>query len=416
MKNILDKISILILLIYLFSACNIIDGGNDDKPTDQFLTYYEMEKSYLPQVITLALNQFEDNYPDVEFIKEKVQYGVIVYSISYNTTFNGQLKTASGLVCVPTGDGPFPMMSYQNGTNTLHSNAPSVNPDYNLYQILESVASMGFVVIFPDYLGFGDSEDMFHPYLDKESSNKSILDMIRAAEELAEHHLDKELNGNLYIAGYSQGGWATLQLQKEIEQKYSGEFNLMASACGAGPYNLNYINKYITEQTTYPMPYYLGYMFNSYTNLGDITTPVGDVFKEPYASKIMNLFDGTRSGEQINAELTTNISDLLTEDYIANFETDAKYSSVINTLDANSISAWETETPTLLIHGLADNFVPSKVTTDIYQEFLSLGAGLDEVLWLGLPETDHIGGIIPSGLASVKWFLELEEAANPPVN
>ncbi|MBN1986605.1 MAG: hypothetical protein JW761_09895, partial [Prolixibacteraceae bacterium] len=119
--------------------------------------------------------------------------------------------------------------------------------------------------------------------------------------------------------------------------------------------------------------------------------------------------DGSKSGEQINAELTTTVSDLLTADYITGFDTDEKYASVANTLEGNSISAWETEIPTLLIHGLADNFVPSKVSTDIYQEFLSLGLGIDQVLWMGLPETDHIGGIIPAGLASVSWFLELEE-------
>ena len=410
MKKFISTSSILIVFILLFSACDIVNNG-DDKPADQFLTDYEMVKSYLPELISLAFDQVPGDYPELDAIKEKVKHGVLVYRITYNTSFNGQLQPASGLVCIPTGDGPFPMMSYQNGTNTLHSNAPSVNPDYEFYLLLEMVASTGFVVVIPDYLGFGESADMFHPYLDKESSNRAVLDMMRAAKELAKNYLDTELNNNLYIAGYSQGGWATLQLQKEIEQKYSGEFNLQASACGAGPYNLSYVNKYITEQTTYPMPYYLGYMFNSYTNLGYVTTPVDEIFKEPYASKIATLYDGSKSGEQINAELTTTVSDLLTADYIAGFDTDEKYASVANTLEGNSISAWETETPTLLIHGLADNFVPSKVSTDIYQEFLSLGLGIDQVLWMGLPETDHIGGIIPAGLASVSWFLEMEEEA-----
>ncbi|QGY42338.1 prolyl oligopeptidase family serine peptidase [Maribellus comscasis] len=413
MKYILSKLAILAFVVYLLSACDLVDNGGGDEPADSFLTGYEQVNTFIPLTINLALDQIPGDYPELDYIKEKVQHGVLVYKITYNTSFEGQLKSASGLVCIPTGEGSFPIMSYQNGTNTLNSNAPSENPDYELYLLLEAVASTGFVVVIPDYLGFGESSDMFHPYLDKESSNKSVLDMLRAAQELAENHIDTELSGDLYIAGYSQGGWATLQLQKEIENKYSGEFNLKASACGAGPYDLNYINEYITAQTTYPMPYYLGYMFNSYVNLGDITTPVDEVFKEPYASKILSLYDGSKSGEEINAELTTNISNLLTANYISNFETDEQYASVVSTLEVNSISAWATTTPTLLIHGLADSYVPSKVSTDIYQEFLSLGVSLNQVTWLGLPETDHIGGIVPSGLASVSWFLQLEEEADP---
>jgi pimeloyl-ACP methyl ester carboxylesterase len=414
MKNILGKTAIGALLIFAFSSCDIGNNNDDDRPADRFLIGYEMVQSYLPQIIEMAFDEVSGDYPELDYIKEKIEYGVMVYRISYYTSFNGQLQPASGLVCVPTGDGPFPIMSYQNGTNTLHSNAPSVNPDYELYLLLESVASTGFVVAIPDYLGFGESAELFHPYLDKESTNKTVMDMIRATKELTKNYLETELNGNLYIAGYSQGGWATLQLQKEIEQKYSGEFNLKASACGAGPYNLNYINKYITGKNTYPMPYFLGYMFNSYTNLGDVNTPASDVFNEPYASKISTLYDGSKSGEEINAELTTSVPGLLTAGYIANFETDEKYASLVNTLEANSISAWETEIPTMLIHGLSDDFIPSGVSTDIYQEFLSLGAGLEQVLWRGLPETGHVSGIIPAGLVSVKWFLEMEEEKPAP--
>jgi hypothetical protein len=37
----------------------------------------------------------------------------------------------------------------------------------------------------PDYLGFGSSDNMFHPYLHKESTVQTVLDMLRAVDELA---------------------------------------------------------------------------------------------------------------------------------------------------------------------------------------------------------------------------------------
>ncbi len=407
MKKFLSKIIILVLTVSAFTACDLLNNG-EDKPTDNFLVSYELKKSYLPELINIAFNQLEST-PELEAIKAKVENGVLVYKISYYTSFQNELKKASGLVCIPTGGGPFPILSYQNGTNTLHTNAPSVNPDYQLYMILEFVASTGFVVVIPDYLGFGDASDMFHPYLDAESTNKTVLDMIRATRELTSNYLDKELNGDLYIAGYSQGGWATMQLQKEIETKYMDEFNLKASACGAGPYNLTEFNDYVTEITTYPMPYFLGYLFNSYINTGDITTPISNVFQEPYATKITTLYDGTKTGEEINNELTTSISGLFTSDYLANYVTDEKYASVRSTLEKNSISAWKTEIPTLLIHGMQDVYVPVQISGNIYQAFQQQGVSLNTINYLPLAGVDHPGGIVPSGLASVSWFLSLRD-------
>ncbi len=408
MKNLLSKLLLFALFISLLSSCDLFNNDNDNnKPVDKFLVSYEMQKSYLPDFIKIAFDQFTTNYPELEEIKSKVENGVFVYKITYNTSFNGELKQASGLVCIPTGDGPFPIMSYQNGTNTLHSNAPSVNPDYPLYMLLEFVASTGFVVVIPDYLGFGASDDMFHPYLDKNSTIKTVLDMLRATKELTANYLDTPLNDDLYIAGYSQGGWATMQVEKEIEDKYMNEFNLQASACGAGPYDLNYINEYVTGLQTYPMPYFLGYMFNSYMNLG-LTTPISDVFQEPYASKIPTLFDGTKSGEDINAELTTSMPDFFTADYIDNYGPDGPYAPVDSILQANSISAWATEIPTLIIHGMEDTFVPKEVSTNMYQDFLAKGVRQEQITWKPLQGLGHTDGIIPAGVASVTWFINLE--------
>jgi dienelactone hydrolase len=349
------------------------------------------------------------NYPDFQYISDNVEHSISVYKISYLTKFNGDDIIASGLVAIPdTKDVIFPMLSYQNGTNTLHNNAPSVNPNYELYLLLEFVASTGFVVSIPDYLGFGESSEMFHPYLDRMSTVQTVTDMMRAVKELAKNYLEIDMNDDLYISGYSQGGWATMQLQKNIEENYMDEFNLKASACGAGPYDLNYINKYVLQQTNYPMPYFLGYMFNSYFNLGDITTAPADMFKAPYDERILTLYDGTKSGEEINAQLTTKVADLFTDDYIENFYTDSKFSSVVKSLTDNSIEAWKTTIPMLISHGTNDDFVPPLGSNKIFQDFLSKGVAADKIFLLPLTGATHTTGIIPSGIASVKWFIELK--------
>lgn len=406
------------LFISVFSSCDLFENG-DDTPTteDKYLVSYEMVRTYQANIIQLAFDQFSTTYPELEPVKDLVEYGVIVYKVSYKTTFKDEEKIASGLVCIPLGNEAFPVISYQNGTNTEHAKAPSqlpgidvVNGTYEFINILELVASTGFVVTIPDYLGFGTSSDMFHPYLDKESTVQTVLDMQRAVKEMATNYLDTEIKNELYIAGYSQGGWATMQVQKAIEQNYSSEFNLKASACGGGPYDLSFINETIMAQATYPMPYFLGYIFNSYKNLEDITTPLTDVFQEPYAGKILTLYDGSKSGADINLELTSTVADLFTADYIANFKTDAKYASVRSSLEKNSIEAWNITTPTRLYHGTSDNFVTPLVTANIYTDFLTAGVSPSEILSFPLPGMDHQDAIIPMGLASIEWFIELKEA------
>ena len=59
------------------------------------------------------------------------------------------------------------------------------------------------------------------------------------------------------------------------------------------------------------MPYYIGYIFNSGINLGEITIPTKDVFKSPYSERILTLYNGTKSGDEINAQLTTKTADLV---------------------------------------------------------------------------------------------------------
>lgn len=398
----------ILLLLFSFSACHNLFNNDDDEPEAQYLVSYEMVRSYLPVIVEAMFEQMANEHPEMAVMQERIQHGIIIYKIAYKTTFQGESKLASGLVCVPTGEGSFPVISYQNGTNTLHSNAPSVNPDYPYYRLLEAITSTGFVISMPDYLGFGSSNNMFHPYLHKESTVQTVLDMLRAVKELGTVR-DFSLNNELYLTGYSQGGWATMQVQKAIEEEFSGEFNLKASAPGAGPYDLKNINEYILSQETYDMPYYFGYLYNSLVKLDEeAVPPVEEVFNTPYSSLISTLFDGSKSGEEINAELTTDVADLFTENYRLNFKTDTTFSSLLEALEANSVEAWNTSVPTRIIHGKADTWVPAAVSKNIYDDFVSKGAG-NRVELIEIPDADHTSGIVPAGLLSIGWFLELTE-------
>jgi pimeloyl-ACP methyl ester carboxylesterase len=406
-NNLLFKLILLFLLITTFSGCDLDD---DNKvPEDNYIVDFVKHKTYTIDEIKARLNLYVTLYPELKGIVDNLKSGVEVYKITYKTKFKDKEIIASGLVSVPQTSGTYPILSYQNGTNTLHSNAPSVNPDDQLFQMLEFVASTGFIVSVPDYLGFGSSANMFHPYYDKKSTNESVTDMLWAVRELANNYLVALPKNDLYIMGYSQGGWSTMQLQKYIEENYSSEFKLRASACGAGGYDVRYINDYILAQTEYPMPYYIGYIFNSGINLGEITNPTKDIFKSPYSERILTLYNGTKSGDEINAQLTTKTADLFTAEYRTGANTNAKFASVMNSLEKNSISAWKTNVPTMILHGTADTYVPYPGSEKIYNDFLAKGVSKSTVTLVPFPGLGHTSAILPSGVTSINWFIELNK-------
>lgn len=401
------SIILFFVFITVFSGCDL--NNTDSKPTDKYLVSYTKHKTYLPSFIKSLLTPLSTTYPELKTIVDNLQYGVDVYKITYNTKFEGKDIIASGLVSVPIGDGSFPVISYQNGTNTLNSNAPSVNPDSELYLLLEFVASTGFIVSVPDYLGFGSTSSMYHPYYDRKSTVETTTDMLRAVNELVKNYLVITNKKDLYITGYSQGGWATMELQKYIEENYASEFSLKASACGAGGYDLRYINNYILAQPEYPMPYFIGYIMHSYIKSGKITIPATDVFKSPYSERILTLYDGTKSGDQINAQLTTKTADLFTAEYLTGANTNSKFISVMSSLSNNSRTAWKTNVPTMILHGTEDNYVPYQVSDNIYKDFLSKGVPANLVTLVPVPGAGHNSGIIPIGVASINWFIELSK-------
>lgn len=408
-RTMFKKTVVLALLFgLLFASCN----NNDPVPQEPQFTYFksgEEVKTISQGISQVYFSVLASQYDVASGMAAEVGSNVTVYKITYYTTFQDSALLVSGLVCVPDNEGTYPVLCFQNGTNVEYAKAPSKDFDSNLFTLLESVSSMGYIVVIPDYPGFGESEQVFHPYLEADNTVPSLVDILKATQEfVGQDEIAASLNSDLYIMGYSQGGWATMQLQHEIETKGLDGYDLKASSCGAGPYDLNYLNFLIPSQDSYPMPYFLAFLMDAYHIHGEFSNPLSDIFAEPYASKIPGLFNGVNTGGQINSELTASISDLLNSDYRVGFQTEAKYQSIRDAFTKNSITAWNVTTPTHLYHGQNDTFVPLEMSQKMMQEFTDAGVSQDKVQFTVMPGVDHQTGIIPFGLASLQWFLSMK--------
>ena len=167
-----------------------------------------------------------------------VSYGVDLYKVRYYTKdVSGNNSIASGLLCVPqAGNYIFPMAVYQHGTVDGREDVPSrLAGGYQLPLVL---ASYGYVVCAPDMLGLGDSPGV-HLYVHAKTEASAAIDMLLAIRDNDDQRDEYALNDQLFITGYSQGGHAAMALHKEIEEFYSDEIVVTASAPMSGPYSMS---------------------------------------------------------------------------------------------------------------------------------------------------------------------------------
>lgn len=406
---------LLYCLLLILSVSLLVTPGckkdvTDQQPLNKTLVSYLRILNYPAATIRQQLGVWQGIYPDATALITNTAYSVDVYKITYNTVYKGETILASGLVCMPQSQESFPIISFQNGTNTNKSDCPSENPTNYNYSLLEYMAGNGYIITFPDYIGFGASAQILHPYYDRETTDRAVIDMISACHELlAEKDIKAKFNGEHFLMGYSQGGWATLSALKNIETNSGTTIPVIATSCGAGAYDMMAMSDYVLAQKVYPGPLYLPYFIYSQQVFGAHTDPLSKFFNEPYASRIPELFKGTYSNDQVNTQLNDTIAVLLKSNMISDFGTGTDFAPLRSLLVKNSVSAWLPTSKINFYHGSADLNVPPEQSQRMYDSFVNLGVSQDQVRFISLPGTDHEYSLLPWGLKTINWFNEIKK-------
>lgn len=395
---------LIISAAVVFSSCN-----NDDKPVYDLYLSGEPVGEYQEAEINSKLNDLARSYPEIAGLGTFISDGVSIYRITYTSVVKGKNITASGLVSVPMTPGEYPVISFQNGINTMNSNCPSENPTYYLYQLAEFVAAMGFVVLIPDYPGFGSSSGMPHPYLLKVPTLESVIRMIQAVSEAENEFVGISVKNECYLIGYSQGGLATYNAHTELELSFSSYgLNLRGSACGAGPYELEQMMSDLCSAQSYPIPAHIGYIINAWTYYDYISNTINELLKEPYASKLRKLYDGYHSIAEINSQLTTSMPDLFMDEF-RNSNWWVDFFSVASSLDWNSAYSYKSEIPILLVHGDADTQVNVSNTETLYNLMILNGTSPEMCKKMILPGLDHDEALMPFMIEGLKFLMNLRD-------
>ena len=205
MKNIRSIIS-----GFIFSHIIVLSESGD-------LIEYNFQNTLSISTINIFLNGLGNN-------TSNALYPISIYDIKYESVDqNGIIDTLSGLISFPQSNiEAFPILAYQHGTLILDSQAPSITGMSvdNLEILLVGLATTpsGFITVMPDYVGLGDPEK-YHPYTIADPHTRALIDMIRASKELSsilQGENTFHFNEQLFLIGYSDGGYATLASQKGI--------------------------------------------------------------------------------------------------------------------------------------------------------------------------------------------------------
>jgi pimeloyl-ACP methyl ester carboxylesterase len=228
MKPLLAKITLLVLLI---SSCDTPELESTDylNTSEEKLINSQSYYSFSKQILNaLAKGVFDRPAPytfrDVDAIK-------IVYKTE---NYDGKEIVTSGVLLLPKIQGTLSLLSFHHGELLKTANAPSESTTGSkdlIYAAL--IASTGLAVLVPDYIGYGNSSLHWHPFEHKATLAKNSYDLYLASKEYLIQQRIKT-NSKLYLTGFSEGGIATLALQRFLEEQT--KINVTKTIVGNGAF------------------------------------------------------------------------------------------------------------------------------------------------------------------------------------
>ena len=385
-------------------ACSSSDNGNDPVTRSQLVSTEFVRAISQEDVKQLAEDITGEPWSFFEAAGFEAKYAMNAYKIVYRTIdSNLQPVVASGLLIIPVRHDAMPLLNMNHGTMLEKSDAPSVSFSLEVAMGILQCTDCGFLVSMPDYLGLGSESGGLHPYCQADSLASAILDMIRATRNYAGQH-GVTLNDQLFVAGYSEGGYAAMAALRAMEQ-LPDEFSVTACAPMAGPYDMSGVMlPSLLAPVQYPTQFYVPYVAISYNLYYDLYEQSSDFLLSPYDQTLPPLFDGYHSGEEVNEAMPASgiPSDIFPEEIKESALHDPD-NPFYQAMVYNDVYRWTPQSPVYMFHCGKDVIVPIANAQNAFAYFQDSGAP-DVQMEDVDPTLGHVEGYFPCYFEASLWF------------
>lgn len=311
-------------------------------------------------------------------------YDVKLIEISYTTEYQGKSIKTSGMLFFPVGKDTIDFVTYCHGTIVplklmgVNDQIPTFykggKEDFaEIRNIGLTWASAGYSVFMPDYIGYDLTKTKEHPYVYYPELFKSIRDGDLAIKQYFKT-LSNFYDDSMFLAGWSQGGGASLSAQRYFEATMPSEFNIKASLNLSGPYNFKRFIKSVfdhKDQKNDKINIYSWALY-SLNKFSELNRPNDRYWSYP-------VFD------QVSAfnPPSTVPSEIFNNFFIKQI-VEGKDVPMNTVLERNSmISGWKPQAKVFLYHGNADTYVPYFNSEDCYHGLLNEGADIQLITYDG---------------------------------
>lgn len=317
------------------------------------------------------------------------------YRILYlGQTLTGDATAISGLVFVPATDAPDEgrtVIGLAHATTGLADEcAPSKTMGAEI-PLMGSYTEAGHVVVATDYEGLGTPGA--HPYLIGQSAGRSVLDAVRAAQQLP----GADAGDRVGLAGYSQGGHGALWADR-LAADWTPELDVVGTFSGAPATELQLI---VERPEDVPFDGFVPMLVSGLAASSRYIDPATYLSEAGMAG--LGVVQDVCLDEVESIFGQVDIADLVRPEGPA----DAAWSAAAA---ANNPGLEGGDDPVLLVHSQTDDTIPVDLS-DLVRERLC-AAGQDVERRILTDGSDHVIGAVGAYAQALEWF-EARFAGDP---
>ena len=232
-------------------------------------------------------------------------------------------------------------------------------PSNRIIQIEAIFSVLGYAVVMPDYIGYGKTVDMRHPYLDWASTAQSCIDSYLAARQYLEDN-GYNIGDEIYNIGYSQGGSSAMATLRMVTESYHNKIQFTKSFMGGGVYDIEATFDDVVEKDFTGIPYGMPLIISGLDCAQNLNLNLDSIFIGKTRENYRMVLSKQYNADELDEVLTDNKASDIFNAFMFD-KTHPVTAKIMNAAGKNRLT--DTWTPNSgedisILHSTSDDMVP----------------------------------------------------------